>query len=87
MTNAPNDIAIAEILDRSRRIESRLTSFILKSGFSTRAAKPTWDAHDCAVTIPNREVALDEVLAAIPTHATENVAVVFMGKTLCVINL
>ena len=81
------DDAIAETLDRSRRIESRLTSFIRKAGFMTPATKPIWDSTDYSVTVPSKEIALDEVLNAIPAHATENIAVVFAGKTLCVIAL
>lgn len=82
-----NDPAISEILDRCRRIESRLTSFINKAGFTTKAKKPTWDGRDMSVTIPSREVSLDEVLAAIPDGITDDVAVVFAGKTYCVIAL
>lgn len=87
MTTTSKDPAIAEILDRSRRIESRLTSFILKSGFSTKATRPEWNAADVSVTVPSKEVALDEVLCAIPGHITDDVAVVFAGKTICIISL
>lgn len=81
------DPVINEILDRSRRIESRLTAFINKAGFTTSNKKPEWDGRDLSVTIPSREVSLDEVLAAIPDGVTDDVAVVFAGKTYCVIAL
>ena len=81
------DPAIAETLDRTRRIESRLTSLINKLGFISPGKKPIWDGSDLTVTIQSKETALDEVLGVIPDHVTDDVAIMFAGKTLCVLSL
>jgi hypothetical protein len=86
LTRSPDPV-INEILDRSRRIESRLTSFINKSGFTVLNKKPVWDGHMLSVTVPSREVSLDEVLAAIPAGVLDDVMVIFAGKTYCIISL
>lgn len=85
--NHDRDAAIAETLDRSRRIESRLTSFINKCGFTPNGKKPIWDGQNMSVTLQSRETALDEILAVIPDHVTDDVAIMFAGKTLCVLAL
>ena len=82
-----NDTAIEEILDRSRRIESRLTSFIAKSGFSTGGKRPEWDRIDETIVVPSREIALIEVINAIPSRITKDVPVIFAGRTICTINV
>ena len=85
MSTPAESHAILEILDRSRRIESRLTSFINKCGFTPNGKKPIWNEADLSVTIQSRETALDEILGVIPDHVTDDVAIVFAEKTFCVI--
>ena len=87
MSTPADSPAIMEILDRSRRIESRLTSFINKCGFTPNGKKPIWNGADLSVTVQSRETALDEILGVIPDHVTDDVAIVFAGKTLCVLSL
>ena len=82
-----DDPAIAETLDRTRRIESRLTSLINKMGFISPGKKPVWEERDLTVTLQSKETALDEVLGVIPDHVTDDVAIMFAGKTLCVLSL
>lgn len=82
-----DDPAIAETLDRTRRIESRLTSLINKLGFISPGKKPVWDGSDLTVTIQSKETALDDILGVIPDHIVDDVAIVFAGKTLCVLSL
>ena len=81
------DMALEEILDRSRRIESRLTSFIAKSGFSTGGKRPEWNRDDETIIVPSREIALIEVINAVPFHVTKAVPVIFAGHTICTINV
>jgi hypothetical protein len=79
--------AISEILDRSRRIESRLTSLINKLGFISPGKKPVWNGSDLSVTLQSKETALDDILGVIPDRVIDDVAIVFAGKTLCVLSL
>ena len=82
-----DDPAIAETLDRTRRIESRLTSLINKLGFISPGKKPVWEGAVRQVVLQSKETALDEVLGVIPAHVTDDVAIVFAGKVLCVLSL
>jgi hypothetical protein len=82
-----DDPAIAETLDRTRRIESRLTSLINKLGFISPGRKPIWNGEDLSVTLQSKETALDDILGVIPAHVTDDVAIVFAGKVLCVLSL
>ena len=87
MTTTSKDPAIAETLDRTRRIESRLTSLINKLGFISPGKKPIWDGAGRSVVLQSKETALDDILGVIPDHIVDDVAIVFAGKTLCVLSL
>lgn len=75
--------AIREIRDRSRRIESRLTALTQKLGFTTPAKRPVFNPDDGVVSVPSREVALDEVLAAIPPTWQGDVVVMIGENYIC----
>ena len=53
-----------EILDRVRRIETRLCNFITSSGGEVHSVKPHWDDAQRAVIIPGMDVRISECLLA-----------------------
>lgn len=74
-----------EILDRVRRIETRLTKFLEASGFDTQVQRPGFTP-DGFLVIPTPSVSLRDCLEAIPRewygkrvvvrHKGENLAVI-----------
>lgn len=69
--------ATEEIVDRLRRVETRLTRFMEANGFDTEAARPV--LHRGAITIPNISVSLKDTLETIPKDNTDNVALYLDG--------
>ena len=59
----PNDPQ-TEMLDRMRRIETRLTKYMKAQGFDTHPARPVFDRGD--VTIPSRDCTLREIMSVVP---------------------
>ena len=55
-----------EILDRVRRIETRLCSYIVAEGGAVNSAKPKWDARYGHVVIAGLDVRVSECLSAAP---------------------
>ena len=53
-----------EVLDRLRRIETRLTTFMISQGYDPGGNHPRWDG--AALHIPSTKVALQDMLDAIP---------------------
>lgn len=89
---ASDDPAVQEILDRVRRLESRVTALTNKMGFTVPVTKPRWVARDGAapakVIVPSPETALDEILAAIPEDYHDTVVVRIgqdKGRLLCLL--
>lgn len=82
MTDAtPNYEMLSEVLDRSRRIETRLTGFLEAQGFDTRVRRPVFK--DGALHVQSPGVSLNECIAAIPTWHTEDTQVLCNGEELC----
>jgi len=78
-----------EMLDRLRRIETRLTSFLHSQGVNTNSAMPVFSGN--CVTIPSMACSLKDILGAIPEgygmsinviHADEHVATLYMVPVL-----
>lgn len=55
-----------EILERVRRMETRITELCHFLGLSTKSAKPTWSAEQGSVIIPTDACSLRDILAAVP---------------------
>ena len=55
-----------ELLDRTRRIETRLTRYLADRGFDVESQKPVYDEHLRQLRIPSRKVALQECLDVLP---------------------
>jgi hypothetical protein len=73
---SPNDRAsMLEILQRSRRIETRLTRLLETEGIQTGIQRPWW--MDDKVIIPSPTVTLDAVLKCIPENWHNPVPVSF----------
>lgn len=64
---------IQEIIDRCRRIETRLTRYMEWSGFDTQSKMPLWD--NGKVIVPSVDVSLRHVLAAIPDTWNNHVVI------------
>ena len=69
-----------EVLDRVRRMETRLTRFLETQGFDTGVQRARWE--NGTIVIPTPLVALSECLAAIPVGWTEAVPIEHKGVTL-----
>lgn len=68
-----------EMVDRLRRIETRLTKYMLTQGFDTQSQKPTW-LGDGVIDIPSRSCALSDCLEAIPADWVKDEGVTILCK-------
>lgn len=66
-----------EVLDRCRRIETRLTSYLEAQGHPVRTEKPTF-AND-RVSIPSRDVSLRDILLSIPAGVGDTEVEIRLG--------
>jgi hypothetical protein len=58
---------VREILDRSRRTETRVTIVANSMGLDTQAQRPVW-CEDGSVSIPSMDCSVKDILATIPSH-------------------
>ena len=76
-----------EILDRCRRVETRLTKFLELQGFDTQVRRPVWHPEGI-VDVPSPDVSITHVLDTIPdtwgqdADATRTVRVMHKGQLL-----
>ena len=76
---------IDEVVDRCRRIETRLTQYLETIGFDTQALRPVYEpSRDgrAALLLPNINVSVKDVLAALPDGVADEVLLVLNGKPL-----
>ena len=64
MTDSDVTPMLNELVDRSRRIETRLTKYLESIGFDTKVQRAYWNGH--SVIIPTPNTPLSEVLAQVP---------------------
>ncbi len=64
---------IREILDRTRRIETRLTKYISDQGGELSTQQPVW--RDGTVHVPSPRCGLQEILAAVPANWEGDVSI------------
>lgn len=57
---------MAEVRDRARRTETRLTRFIQSQGIDPGVTRPRYDPHTSTVHMPSPDCAVKDVIAAIP---------------------
>lgn len=76
-----------EIMDRCRRIETRLTKYLENQGFDTKVRRPEWDDGD--IIVPSLTVSMQDCLSVVPHDwSPENpIPVVHKGRVLMVIQL
>jgi hypothetical protein len=55
-----------EVVDRCRRMETRLTRFLETQGFDTQVKRAEWRAQDGVVVVPSPSVSLKEILMMVP---------------------
>jgi hypothetical protein len=82
MSQAPEktfDETAKEILDRCRRIETRLTKFLEQQGFDTETRRPVFHSATSTLDVPSPEVSLKDCLAAVPQHWTALITVEHKG--------
>jgi hypothetical protein len=77
-----NDL-LQEAVDRTRRIETRITKWLVAQGFETGVRRPTWSEAG-AVEVPSISASLTDILATIPETwpSDEEVFVTFRGRCL-----
>ena len=68
-----------EILQRSRRIETRLTSLIVAMGYDTEAQRPTYE--NGRVQLPSPHTSIQQVIDSIPENSVGSVRV-YIGDRL-----
>jgi len=77
---------IQEAVDRSRRIETRLTKYLVGIGVETGVRRPVW--HEGTVEAPSPATSLMDCLSVIPAtwDPNEEVLVIYRGRPLgCVL--
>lgn len=76
-----------EIMDRCRRIETRLTKYLEQQGFDTRVRRPEWDDGD--IIVPSLTVSMQDCVSVVPSDwdVNEPIQVVHKGRTLMTIYL
>lgn len=80
------DEDVREILERTRRIETRTTKFMEAQGFDTKVQRATFE--DGCVHIPSTNIAIRDILAVIPAdHLSVAYAVIHDGKVLGYVSL
>lgn len=78
---------LKEVVDRCRRVETRVTKFLELQGFDTKTRKPTW--RDSAVHIPSLSCALREVLETVPAgwDSRRAIPILHHGELVAVVTL
>lgn len=76
-----------EILSRTRRIETRLTQFMIGMGVHTQGQKPSFDQASSQVRIPSMHSSLQELLDSIPQGWQGPIRVCIGDKQLAVIEV
>lgn len=65
------DDQIKEVVDRCRRIETRVTKFLEAQGFDTKVRRPEW-SDEGIVTIPSLACSIKDCMAAVPPWWDKN---------------
>ncbi len=69
-----------EILERTRRIETRLTKYFEHIGFDSGTRKPCWQ--DGKITLPSLDVSFRSVMNAVPANVQGSFEVVYKDQTI-----
>lgn len=66
-----------EMLDRSRRIETRLTKLGIAQGVEMHGSKPVWSGN--RVDIPSRNCSIGDIMQAIPPGQRHRQVPIYVG--------
>lgn len=69
-----------EVLDRLRRIETRLSRYLADNGFDLQSEKPQLDHKLKVLIVPSRKVSLDDCLAAVSGEAPGTTVLVALNE-------
>ena len=82
MASDPEDHDLGEVLDRVRRIETKLTKFIESQGVDSGARHPIWLSTNGSIHMQSLETSVKELLALIPPNWPRAVQVIHKGRTI-----
>jgi muconolactone delta-isomerase len=71
--------AVSEIKDRTRRTETRLTTFLNAQGHDTKVTRPRFDYTTVSLYAASPESSVRELLEAIPLDMRENEVAIRLG--------
>lgn len=78
------EATLTEVLDRTRRIETRLTKFMEASGFDTKVRRPEWRGD--GIHVPSPSTSIKDCLSVIPRdHDGSLIAVYHKDELLLII--
>jgi hypothetical protein len=58
---------VREVVERTRRIETRLTKYMEDRGFETKIKRPSW-RNSCQVHVSSPSVSIADILATVPEN-------------------
>ena len=78
-----------ELLDRTRRIETRLTRFMEDNGFDTKVRRAVWYPEEGRLEVPSPATSLKDIIAAVPRswQAFDKIVISHKGDMLATIYL
>lgn len=79
--------ALTEIVDRVRRMETRLTRFLQHQGFDTRASMPQYYPDNGVLVVPSLSASIKDCLMALPDDWDGHDELIVMHKGDVVIGL
>lgn len=84
----PDEKKTNEMLDRTRRIETRLTRYLEQNGFETGVQRPSWNPRGI-IEIPTRACSVHDMMAVIPKewNPEDEITVRIHGEFVMVIYL
>lgn len=89
--STPLDSNMKEVVDRCRRMETRLTRFLESQGFDTQVKRAMWRDDDpssaglrSTIVVPSPAVSLKEVLTTVPSYwsPSDGIRIEHKGETL-----
>lgn len=69
------ETTLHEIADRTRRMETRLTAYLVKHGETVGGVQPKWDAKEQCVVVSSADCALSRCINIIPQNMSGDVYV------------
>lgn len=77
---------LREVFDRCRRIETRVTMVANHVGVDAGSEKPVLDKECSSLHVPNRRVALEDIIEALQGRVSRPIDVICDGKYLLTVD-